>query len=70
MSIEKIKYGSAFEQCQIQIRAHDDITRVRDYYNMHHDGLMTLTENGSLNVLMNQCNKTNGIKNQMDYLSD
>lgn len=73
-----IKYGSTFKQYQIQIRTHDDITRIRDYYDMRHDGWMTLIENGpwskemsgSMDVLMNRCNKTCIVKNQMDDLNE
>lgn len=73
------KIKSKFEHMSwIIYHAMDEITRIRDYYNMHHNGWMTLTENrpwpeemnGSMNVLMNQCNKTYGIKNQMDDLND
>lgn len=67
-----VKYGSTFKQCQIQIRTHDDITRINDYMDVTftENGLWSKEANGSMNVLMNQCNTMCGVKNQMDDLND
>lgn len=75
-----IKYGSTWNSSKIKSKFehiscngwHNQWNQ--DYYNINHNRWMTLTENGqwenkmngSMNVLMNQCIKTHGIKNQMD----